>query len=99
MIVAGMPVRTTASIGVASTEAFGYDFDALIRYADGAVYAAKRAGRNRVTTADAGQCAADGHRRGRHAGGLIGDRLQVLSCSAIASRDVAARGGAAASMA
>ena len=54
VIVAGMPVRTTASIGVASTEAFGYDFDALIRYADGAVYAAKRAGRNRVTTADAG---------------------------------------------
>ena len=54
MIVAGMPVRTTVSIGVASTEAFGYDFDALIRYADGAVYAAKRAGRNRVTTADAG---------------------------------------------
>jgi diguanylate cyclase (GGDEF)-like protein len=54
VIITGMPVRATVSIGVASTEAFGYDFDALIRYADGAVYAAKRGGRNRVMNAEAG---------------------------------------------
>jgi diguanylate cyclase (GGDEF)-like protein len=54
VIIAGMPVRATVSIGVASTEVFGHDFEALIRFADGAVYAAKRAGRNRVTIAEAG---------------------------------------------
>jgi diguanylate cyclase (GGDEF)-like protein len=53
VIVAGMPVKATVSIGVASSEVVGHDLDALIRHADGAVYAAKRAGRNRVVTADA----------------------------------------------
>jgi diguanylate cyclase (GGDEF)-like protein len=38
----------TVSIGVASTALAGYDIDALLREADGAVYAAKRLGRNRV---------------------------------------------------
>ena len=53
VIVTGMPAKTTVSIGVASTEVVGYDLDALIRHADGAVYAAKRTGRNRVVMADA----------------------------------------------
>ena len=48
VIVAGMPAKATVSIGIASTDEFGYDLDVLIRQADGAVYAAKRAGRNRV---------------------------------------------------
>jgi diguanylate cyclase (GGDEF)-like protein len=49
--VAGVAVKTTVSLGIASTEAFGYDLDALIRRADMAVYAAKRQGRNRVVVA------------------------------------------------
>jgi diguanylate cyclase (GGDEF)-like protein len=49
--VARTPVRSTVSIGIASTEQFGYDLDALMRRADAAVYAAKRAGRNRVAGA------------------------------------------------
>ena len=49
--VAGSPVRATASLGIASTDAFGYDLDILMRRADTAVYAAKRAGRNRVMVA------------------------------------------------
>ncbi len=53
--VAGMPVKATVSLGIASTEAFGYDLDTLIRRADMAVYAAKRAGRNRVVVATAGR--------------------------------------------
>jgi diguanylate cyclase (GGDEF)-like protein len=48
VIVGGMPAKATVSIGIASTDEFGYDLDTLIRQADGAVYAAKRAGRNRV---------------------------------------------------
>jgi diguanylate cyclase (GGDEF)-like protein len=42
------PLKVTVSIGVASTALAGYDIDALLREADGAVYAAKRLGRNRV---------------------------------------------------
>ena len=48
VIVAGLPAKATVSIGIASTDEFGYDLDTLIRHADSAVYAAKRAGRNRV---------------------------------------------------
>jgi len=48
VIVAGLPAKATVSIGIASTDEFGYDLDTLIRQADSAVYAAKRAGRNRV---------------------------------------------------
>jgi len=51
--VAGSPVRATVSLGIASTETFGYDIDTLIRRADMAVYAAKRQGRNRVVVASA----------------------------------------------
>ena len=43
--VAGTPVKATVSLGIASTEAFGYELDTLMRRADMAVYAAKRAGR------------------------------------------------------
>lgn len=48
---AGAPIRVTVSLGIASTDAFGYDVDTLARRADMAVYAAKRAGRNRVVIA------------------------------------------------
>jgi diguanylate cyclase (GGDEF)-like protein len=58
VIVAGMPVRATVSIGIASTEAVGHDLDALIRRADSAVYAAKRSGRNRVEVAHVDETAA-----------------------------------------
>ena len=44
-------MKATASLGIASTEAFGYDLDVLMRRSDMAVYAAKRAGRNRVVVA------------------------------------------------
>jgi diguanylate cyclase (GGDEF)-like protein len=49
--VAGVALKTTVSLGIASTEIFGYDLDTLIRRADSAVYAAKRAGRNCVAMA------------------------------------------------
>jgi diguanylate cyclase (GGDEF)-like protein len=49
--VAGVPVNVTVSIGIASTDAFGYDIDTLVRRADMAVYSAKRQGRNRVVIA------------------------------------------------
>jgi diguanylate cyclase (GGDEF)-like protein len=49
--VAGVALKTTVSLGIASTEMFGYDLDTLIRRADSAVYAAKRAGRNCVAMA------------------------------------------------
>ena len=58
IIVSGMPVKATVSLGIASTEAFGYDLDMLMRRADMAVYAAKRAGRNRVMVADDAAAAA-----------------------------------------
>ena len=48
-------MKATASLGIASTEAFGYELDTLMRRADMAVYAAKRAGRNRVVVATAGE--------------------------------------------
>jgi diguanylate cyclase (GGDEF)-like protein len=54
MEVSGTLVRITASLGIASTDAFGYELDTLMRRADMAVYAAKRAGRNRVVVANAG---------------------------------------------
>ena len=56
--VAGTAVRATVSLGIASTETFGYDVDTLVRRADMAVYAAKRAGRNTVVIATEGD--ADG---------------------------------------
>jgi diguanylate cyclase (GGDEF)-like protein len=49
--VAGTAVKATVSLGIASTEAFGYDLDKLMRHADMGVYAAKRQGRNQVVTA------------------------------------------------
>jgi diguanylate cyclase (GGDEF)-like protein len=49
--VAGAAVKTTVSLGIASTETFGYDLDTLMRRADMAVYAAKQQGRNRVVMA------------------------------------------------
>jgi diguanylate cyclase (GGDEF)-like protein len=50
--VAGIPVRATISVGVAATDSFGYDLDALMRRADAAVYVAKRQGRNQVVPAE-----------------------------------------------
>jgi diguanylate cyclase (GGDEF)-like protein len=55
VIVAGVPVKATVSIGIACTDEFGYDLDALIRRADKAVYSAKRAGRNRVMVASSAE--------------------------------------------
>jgi diguanylate cyclase (GGDEF)-like protein len=52
--VAGTPVKATASLGIASTDVFGYELDTLMRRADMAVYAAKRGGRNRVMVANLG---------------------------------------------
>jgi diguanylate cyclase (GGDEF)-like protein len=49
--VAGRPLNVTVSLGVSSTETFGYEIDTLVRRADMAVYAAKRRGRNRVVVA------------------------------------------------
>ncbi len=46
-------VKATTSLGIASTDTFGYDLDRLMRRADLAVYAAKRAGRNCVMVATA----------------------------------------------
>lgn len=43
----GLPVRVTASIGIVRHRE-GYDMDAMVRYADIAMYAAKNAGRNRT---------------------------------------------------
>ena len=58
MEVRGTVMKATASLGIASTDAFGYELDTLMRRADMAVYAAKRAGRNRVAVATAGEAEA-----------------------------------------
>ena len=58
--VAGTPVQATVSLGISSTDVFGYDLDALMRKADMAVYAAKRRGRNRVVVATVDDTAGTG---------------------------------------
>jgi diguanylate cyclase (GGDEF)-like protein len=51
--VGGSPLRVTISVGVASSEAYGTtDERAVIVRADEALYEAKRAGRNRIVTAE-----------------------------------------------
>jgi PleD family two-component response regulator len=53
MVIAGMPVTMTASMGIASTETFDCGLDELMQKADTALYAAKRHGKNRVAVATA----------------------------------------------
>lgn len=50
--IGGMAVGSTVSIGVASHTGSDCDFSALFHHADGALYAAKKAGRNQVRCAD-----------------------------------------------
>jgi diguanylate cyclase (GGDEF)-like protein len=58
VIIAGIPAdgatgsTVSASFGIASTAASGYDLRQLLAHADWALYAAKRLGRNRVTVYD-----------------------------------------------
>lgn len=47
----GLPVRVTASIGIVEHRE-GYDIDAMVRFADIAMYAAKNAGRSRTVRYD-----------------------------------------------
>ncbi len=54
MHVGDEPVNVTASVGIASTESFGYSLDALLHEADIATYAAKGQGRNQVVVAAPG---------------------------------------------
>lgn len=49
----GTPIHVTCSIGIAASDALGVWGEQLIARADAAVYAAKRAGRNRVLFAEA----------------------------------------------
>ena len=44
----GAAIRVTVSIGIASTERAGYDFQDLMKAADAALYEAKARGRDRV---------------------------------------------------
>ncbi|WP_017460254.1 GGDEF domain-containing protein [Dyella ginsengisoli] len=46
----GEPIVVTASIGMAFAEDVGFDLSRLFHHADATLYAAKRAGRNRVMT-------------------------------------------------
>lgn len=57
--IVGIERPITASLGVAVLPADGKDADALFRAADRALYAAKKAGRDRVCTADAQPDATD----------------------------------------
>ena len=50
----GEPVAIAASFGIAACPEHGTDRDALLRAADGALYRAKNAGRDRIVAADAG---------------------------------------------
>lgn len=59
--VGGATVGVTVSVGIASSETFGYDLDRLMRQADTAVYAAKQQGRNRVIVATANDATVVNH--------------------------------------
>jgi hypothetical protein len=51
----GRSVKVTLSIGLASTEQFGYNLNHLYAQADSALYRAKQQGRNRTCWSSAGQ--------------------------------------------
>jgi len=48
LMYSGVAIRVTVSIGIASTERAGYDFQELMKGADAALYEAKARGRDRV---------------------------------------------------
>ena len=53
----GAPVNSSASFGIASSAASGYDMTRLLAHADSALYRAKRAGRNCVMVYDPAESA------------------------------------------
>ncbi|HEX8776956.1 MAG TPA: diguanylate cyclase, partial [Rhodanobacter sp.] len=50
----GAALGVSTSVGLASTDDFGYDLQRLCKQADAALYRAKRGGRNRVVVDAAG---------------------------------------------
>ena len=72
LIITGISVTDTgstvsASFGIASTAASGYDLRQLLAHADWALYAAKRAGRNRVAVYDTSVAVMGASAPGAHA--------------------------------
>ena len=75
------PIRATASFGVAALEE-GDDIEALIHKADGALYQAKRSGRNRTCIASASDSLRQvNRRRVLKAGEIVTSSQSVFNCT------------------